>query len=134
MAQAPKFRTRLLNHPPRLDSSLGWRALAVSGMALYLAGCSCSSEGETAGSGGSLGFGGSAGSSIGGSSSGGSDNGGSGGLIGDGGGGKGCKSDDDCDGGVCSTSGECCATADQACGAVCCNAGEFCSFERCVVP
>ncbi|MCB9585530.1 MAG: VCBS repeat-containing protein [Polyangiaceae bacterium] len=135
MAQAPRSRSLTSLSAPTLGRGAVFRALGLTGMALYLAGCSCSSEGETAGSGGSLSFGGSAGNSgSGGSSSGGTLNGGSGGIIGDGGGGKGCKTDDECDGGVCSASGECCATAEQACGNVCCNAGEFCSFERCVVP
>jgi hypothetical protein len=44
-----------------------------------------------------------------------------------------CASNDDCDGGVCST-GVCCPSIDRACNGACCAEGSVCIFDRCVTP
>ncbi len=96
---------------------------------------SCGSSGdETAGPGGS---GGSADASTEGGSGG--SGGATGGTGGTGGGviidgSTGCKSPDDCDGGICLPSGVCCDSADRVCGDVCCDAGDACLFGACVTP
>ncbi len=44
-----------------------------------------------------------------------------------------CKTNEDCDGGVC-TGGSCCPSADQACGDLCCDADQTCFANACVKP
>jgi hypothetical protein len=58
---------------------------------------------------------------------------GSGGEPFDGGGPTGCKTDADCDGGVCHD-GKCCGSEDMVCGDGCCVGAEVCLLGVCVTP
>jgi hypothetical protein len=44
-----------------------------------------------------------------------------------------CRSNAECDGGVCSA-GACCPTVESACNGTCCQSGTVCVFDRCVAP
>ncbi len=45
----------------------------------------------------------------------------------------GCKTSNDCDGGVCTANGMCCSSAENVCGGTCCTSG-VCLFDSCVTP
>jgi hypothetical protein len=46
----------------------------------------------------------------------------------------GCRTSNDCDGGVCTTSGMCCSSEQNVCGGTCCTGGNVCLFDSCVTP
>jgi hypothetical protein len=50
------------------------------------------------------------------------------------GGDAGCKTAADCDGGVCTSGGQCCDSPTNVCGGACCAGGSVCLFDQCVVP
>lgn len=101
--------------------------MGIFGLSVAAAGAaSCGGGGET-GSSSSTGHGGNGG--TGGSGTGASTStGGTGGTIN-----PGCKSDGDCNGGVC-VGGACCASASDVCGSSCCTGGTVCLFDKCVTP